>query len=115
MAKVVICPSCQSKGSIPDESKAAPDSLPEVRRDVRRQGSIGRAAVRYGEETWCVCGTEAETGRPRPAPRLTTLTAFNRCRRSGIPVRAGPQQRASPPGARRLKAKAPVSRRCSSP
>ena len=38
MAKVVICPSCQSKGSVPDGAAGRPDSLPEVWTDVRRQG-----------------------------------------------------------------------------
>ena len=38
MAKVVICPSCQSKGSIPDEAQVARIRCPKCKEDVRRQG-----------------------------------------------------------------------------
>ena len=59
MAKVVTCPSCQAKGSVPDDAKAAQDSLSQVRPDVRRQGSV----------RWCDLDIDEETGLlGRPAP-----------------------------------------------
>ena len=64
MAKVVTCPSCQAKGSIPDDSKAAQDSLPQMRPDVRRQGSVGWADLGYHEETGLLRWPAARRGAP---------------------------------------------------
>ena len=44
MAKVVICPSCQSKGSIPDESKAARIRCPKCGEMFDVKGASGGAS-----------------------------------------------------------------------
>ena len=44
MAKVVICPSCQSKGSIPDDSKAARIRCPKCGEMFDVKGASGGPA-----------------------------------------------------------------------
>ena len=64
MAKVVICPSCQSKGSIPDESKAARIRCPKCGEMFDVKGASGGPPSGTVEETGSSAGP-----RRSPLPR----------------------------------------------
>ena len=50
MAKVVTCPSCQSKGSIPDDAKAGRIRCPKCGEMFDVKASVGRTVFADDEE-----------------------------------------------------------------
>ena len=76
MAKVVICPSCQYQGSIPDEVQAKRIRCPKCKEIVRRRGgdSVGCSGTGQAARAGEAAGSR---GRAR---RLTISTASSRCR-----------------------------------
>ena len=110
MAKVVICPSCQSKGSIPDEAQVAKFAARSAD-NVRRQGGASRAGPAPGT-----------VKRPASVPRQTARRSGELgVRRHGECPAAGAASKNR--GIRRAPSSGPAptlkpvraSRRCSTP
>ena len=65
MAKVVICPSCQSKGSIPDESKAARIRCPKCGEMFDVKGASGGASSAAMKKPGSSTGPRPAAAKPR--------------------------------------------------
>jgi Trypsin-like peptidase domain len=67
VAKVVICPSCQSKGSIPDESKAARIRCPKCGEMFDVKGASGGASSAAMKKPGSSAGPRPAAAKPRSA------------------------------------------------
>ena len=111
MAKVVTCPSCQAKGSVPDDAKAARIRCPKCGQMFDVKGASGGASLGVDEETGCRGGPAS---RPRSlAPPLMTISkAPSLCPRSR--TRGSRRSMPAAPGRGQAhKPRARGSRRCS--